>query len=563
MKKKKMHSKAAAMLLAVLMMFGVFFAGTSTVSAANEGTLHIHKLSSVGVATQESGKYYYQNPADNLYYEYLAGAKYTIYKIGTFAETNVGGTISTVFTADPNLVMMTGKTFGSATEPGDINFAASITAGLSGSVTGETTATGPLTIGTSTGITTSLDANGVYLIVESTLPSGIAAGVDFIITVPMYNLSTKVWETTVNAYPKNTKSDGAIEKTVTEIDGTAVTGTNNTFYANTGSILTYSVDVTVPNDYITNDTDAAKNYTKFNIIDESSQYLELQNPSATFAEDITITGTNSFTAGTDYTATYTTGTSNKLTITFTTTGLAKIVAGETLTVTYEAEILAGAAGSTGAVTNKAWIEFTKGSGGGTIEPPTTEPPTVKIYSYGVKKVDDSATPVPLAGASFKIATKDASGNYEYLAYDATNGVWDIVVETAADVFTTSVNTPVTGIADEAILQFKNLDPAKTYYLIETAAPSGFIKLLAPVEIKATAGTTETVYNTYNNGTYVPNTGYTLKITNVSESNGGITGGGGLPTTGGNGIYLFLIIGGVLMGSAVVFYIRLRKKGKAV
>jgi len=546
------------------MMFGAIFASMPNVSAANEGTLNIHKLSAVGVSTKETGKEYYQHPETGLYHEYLAGAKYTVYKIGTFEEENTGTSVSVAYTKDPKLMMKGSAVFGSTTVPGDIDLKASIAAGLPGSAeTSATTAAGPLSI------TSGLDTNGVYLIVESTLPPGISAGKDFIITVPMYNAAANsgegAWETTVNAYPKNSESDGTIKKTITKVDGSPLSVTGNTLYANTGSTVTYSVDIKVPTDYTTTDTDPLKNYTEFNIIDSSSQYLKYKytlDP----ANGITINGSNSGTfAGTDYTAVYVPGTggaNNMLTIKFTAAGLGKIRASETLTVTYDAEIHADAAGSTEALVNKAWIEFKKGTGDGTITPPPTDPPvTVKIYSYGVKKMNDAATPAPLAGASFKLATMNGA-NYEYLSYNPTTGAWIVVTEASAQVFTTATSGTVTGIADEAILQFKNLDPEKTYYLIETAAPAGYIKLLNPIGIKATAATTNAVYNTYNdNGDYVADTGYTIKITNVSDANGGLIGGGGLPTTGGNGIYLYLIIGAVLMGFAVVFYIRLGKKNK--
>jgi len=560
----KNHSRAAAILLAMLLMFGAMFASMLPVSAADEGVLRIHKLSAVGVSAEETGKHYYQHPTTGLYHEYLAGARYTVYKIGTFEEKNTGTSVSVIYTADPKLVMKGSAVFGSTTLPGDIDLKASIAIGLTGSAeTDATIADGPLSI------TSGLDTNGVYLIVESTLPAGISAGEDFIITVPMYNAAANsgagAWETTVDAYPKNSESDGTIEKTITKVDGAPVSETGNTFYANTGSTVTYAVDITVPTDYTTTATDPLKNYTGFDIIDSSSQYLE-HKYTLDPTDGITISGSNSGTfAGTDYTAFYasgTGGTNNVLTIKFTAAGLGKIRAGETLTVTYDVEVLVGAAGSKEALANKAWIEFAKGTGGGTITPPPTDPPvTVKIYSYGVKKMNDAKTPDPLAGASFKLAAMNGT-SYEYLSYNAATEAWSVVAEASAPVFTTAASGTVTGIADEAILQFKNLDPARTYYLIETAAPSGYIKLLNPVEIKATAATTNAVYNTYDdNGDYVADTGYTVKITNVSDANGGLIGGGGLPTTGGNGIYLYLIIGAVLMGSAVVFYIRSRKKNK--
>jgi len=549
---KKATSKVTAWVLALLMVVGTFFASASTAFAANEGTLNIHKLSSVGVSTQESGKSYWQKPSDSLYYEYLAGATYSVYKIGDFTQTTAGGTVSTNYTAVSGLVDTSGApiTLTSSTTGSSIDVTAS---GLTVAATATSTSTGPVSI------TTGLNTNSVYLVKETSLPSGVSAGNDFIITVPMY--VNNAWTNTVDAFPKNAATDGALAKTIAAIDGAPATSAGNMFYANIGSTIGYAVSVTVPTNY-------GADYTKFNIVDTSSQYLGLQyttNPQDGVTVSGSISGT--YSAVTDYTAVYvqSAGSDSVLTITFTAAGLARIQAGETLSVSYNAKVLTGADTVTSGISNNARIDFTKNGSDGEITPdpkdpadPDTKDPVIRIYSYGVKKVNETGV-TPLAGAAFVLTTKDAGGNYQYLAYNTTTDTWDVAAsEAAADHFLTS--TTGTGIAAEAILQFKNLDPAKTYYLVETAAPTGYAKLPGDVAITATSATTDSVYNTYDTaGTYVADTGYTVKIRNMTDS----SLVGGLPSTGGNGIYLYLIAGLLLIGGAVVLYVRSRKKYNAV
>lgn len=541
--------RAAAWILTLLLVIGTCFVAPSTsVSAANEGTLNIHKLSSSGSTTPDLTKTQYLDTVSGNYYDYLAGATYTAYKIGDMTQTTSGGVVSSNYTPVAGLMNTSGTaitTISNATSAASIDVTAS---GLTSAATATSTATGPVSM------TTGLNKDSVYLIKETGLPSGVTSGTDFIITVPMYDATTG-WIYTINAFPKNT-AGGSITKSISTIGGTAVTpSTTNTYYANIGDTAAYSVAVSVPTDYTTTD------YTKFNIVDTSSPYLGIQT--STVAVTGSIYGTF---ISADYTVTYA---SNVLTIAFTSVGLGNLTAGETLAIAYDATILTGADTASGGLANSAQIDFTKNGSGGIIPPtdpvtPTDPTPTIKIYSYGVKKIDDAATPAALAGATFVLTTKNVAGAYEYLAYNTATDTWDVVATQAlADTFVTA--TSGTNLTSEAILQFKNLDPSITYYLVETVAPTGFDLLPGDVAIVATTASTDSVYNayTYNSTTsvydYVPNTGYTVQIQNTTTGSGGLIPGGGLPSTGGAGIYLFTIGGLLLIGGAVVLYLHSRKK----
>lgn len=82
-----------------------------------------------------------------------------------------------------------------------------------------------------------------------------------------------------------------------------------------------------------------------------------------------------------------------------------------------------------------------------------------------------------------------------------------------------------------------------YYLVETAAPSGYNLLTEAKKVNFTDGDVAATDGVY-----------TVKVPNKS----GIT----LPTTGGMGTVIFTVIGIVLMGAAVILLVVSRKKSKA-
>ncbi|MGL6198867.1 MAG: SpaH/EbpB family LPXTG-anchored major pilin [Lachnospiraceae bacterium] len=565
-KKSNRISRVCAMALAVMMVFGMLLTSATPVSAANEGTLKIHKLSSTSTSSltdpsTATQKYYEYASGSGNWYAYLGGATYTIYKIGTFTQTTSGSSVALSYTPLSGLTDTSGMaitTLDSTTDLSTIDL--STATYVDDDVT---TTTGEITFNTG------LDTNGVYLVKESTLPSGVTAGEDFIITVPQYDKDTNSWTNTIDAFPKNVNTGGKIEKTITS---SGVTG--NTLYANVGDTVGYQVAVTVPSDYTTDTTvpSGTTYYTEFGITDTASTYLEIPMPaSGVIADAITLTSSTGATyyAGTDYLVSYTTGASgNVLTITFTSstttpagdptlgseTGIYKITPGEVFTITYDAEIQSGAETATSGLVNDAKVTFKTDSGDPYIDP--VDPPVVKIYSYGIKKVDESGN--ALAGATFALATKDASGNFQYLAYNSTTYTWDVVASvSAADTFPTTTNSTVNAIGDEAILHFTNLVLGTKYYLVEISAPTFYVALGEEyaIEIEATTTTTDTVSNTYDaSNNYQADTGYTKKITNTKNISV-------LPGTGGNGIYMFLIIGAILICVAAVLFVKTRKNRK--
>ncbi|MFV0529373.1 MAG: SpaH/EbpB family LPXTG-anchored major pilin [Lachnospiraceae bacterium] len=543
------------------------------VASAATGTLNVHKLNSIGVAEadKEAGKTYAE--VDNLFYEYLAGATYSVYKIGTFSQTTVTTTPSatptpsetptTTPTATPAPSYSVNVTYtpvagletndavpvpitvlNSSTDPKKIS-----TSNLTAIDTQTTTATGAL-------VFTGLDENGVYLVVEDEAPDGVNASTNFIVTVPMYNEVSGAWETTIDAYPKNIFADASIEKSI--VSSNLENNGDNVYYANVGDVIDYEVKVKVPNDI------EAATYTKFEIVDTPSEYLEIQDVTnlviavdpASGAADFNLTQADG-----DFTATLA---NNVLTITLTTQGIGKLENADTLTITYAAEILPGASTEKLGLSNDVVLNLETTDNTPDPITPDDEVPKVLIYSYGIKKVDEDAE--ALAGATFVVARYVGENSYVYLTYNAATQVWaDAADIDAATTFTTS--TSGSDLNSEAILQFYNLAKDTTYYLFEKTAPTDYTKLPNPVEITVNMASTDKAYSAYTTTlagdvvttVYVANTGYTTTITNLkSTDNPGI-----LPQTGDRGIYIFVIAGLASIGVAVglLIYSKKRKKTK--
>lgn len=538
--KKFRFSKISAVLLTLALLLSGFFTSAQSVFAANEGTLNIHKLDSNGVtaAEKDASKTYFEKVENGVttYHEYLAGATYEIYEIAAFTQTT-GEPVELVYTVTAGLQDKDGNAItviDQSTLPHTIDAS---TATLVKSVT--TTDTGA--------VVAQLDQNKVYLVKETVSPEGVNGSTDFIITVPMF--IDGEWLYDIDAYPKNVKSDAKIEKALLDENGDEV----SELYANVGDVLDYQVKVTAPLDI----ESTTYKYTQFEIEDTSSTSLQANPSTVTIASD---KGTT-YTEGTDYTVSYA---GTVLKVTFTEDGIAKIKNGEVLTVTYEATILAGAASNEeGPVVNE--VQLNTAIDNEPIDPvvPPVNPPTVKVYSFGMKKVDENAA--ALADAEFVLAVSDGAAGYTYLKFDAATKVWSDATDLAdATGFTTS--TTGTGIDSEAILQFFNLEKDGTYFLVERTAPTGYAKLPNPIEFQVTKDTTDVVYASYEeqaDGTFVYKAGelgtigFNVTVKNILDTDVP----GQLPSTGGNGIYMFLLAGAALVGVGVILFAVSKKRAR--
>lgn len=195
-------------------------------------------------------------------------------------------------------------------------------------------------------------------------------------------------------------------------------------------------------------------------------------------------------------------------------------AGKTLTVTYNATVLASAA-TTGQSGNEVTLTYDDG----VREQTDTADTTQKNYTIQITKYKDSVNANNVAaGVKFTLSEdgtlvnviKNADGTYRVAAANETGAVTEMETTSAG------------------LLKISGLS-AGTYKLTETKAPDGYNLLSAPIEITLTGNTTLHTQDVINKA------GFTL------------------PKTGGLGTLMFILIGGVLMAGGVVLLTSTGKK----
>jgi len=303
-----------------------------------------------------------------------------------------------------------------------------------------------------------------------------------------------------NAVVDEKNPNPTVDKVVKE-DSTNEWGSSNS--AQIGDTVYFRTSVTLMK--------GAKNYV---LHDKMGDELTLN------ADSITVVG---LTKGTDYTV-VTTGLTDgcDFEVHFTQTYLDTITAPKTLVVEYSAVLNENAKVESAALNE---TQLTWGDKNGT----TWDQTETKTYEFTVNKYASSdAAKNPLAGAEFQL--KDASGKVVKLIkvsdteYRVANGN----EAGAVDSFTT--------VATGNIV-IKGVDLDK-YTLVEIAAPEGYNKLKAPVEVIVKADNALVVE--------VPN-----------------NTGAELPSTGGIGTTIFYVVGGILVvGAAVVLTTRKRMEKNA-
>lgn len=236
----------------------------------------------------------------------------------------------------------------------------------------------------------------------------------------------------------------------------------------------------------------------------------------------------------------------------------------TYTATVNADIkVIGQDSNTNGNINTAYLDYNNNpyesvAEGGSATWETVEA-TATVYTYGVKVEKRDEKDQPLSGATFALTT-DEEGKQTISFVQTANGTYRKATQAEIDAersnATTELVVSTTQGDDLGKLTISGLDVG-TYYLTETKAPGGYVKLSTPVEIivsdskKSVAGgkfeggangKTDTTDD--NNNTTEVNDGYvSTKITNTK----GFT----LPTTGGMGTVLFTAGGVLLMGAGLV------------
>ena len=244
-----------------------------------------------------------------------------------------------------------------------------------------------------------------------------------------------------------------------------------------------------------------------------------------------------------------------------------ISVGDTITLTYYAELNANAVIGTAGNANSATVEYSNDPSSAT-ETDESNPDVSKVYTYEIeinKFSRDGADEVALSGAKFEIyntAENTANRAPIQLIATAANTYRVATPQEIADTTVTKV-TEVTTPSDGKIkIDGLNLDT--TYYLKETEAPTGYNQLTSEVTVvistdnSATAGTTENNYASVY---------YTVSGTQNNSANDNKVKienrpGSMLPTTGSIGTIGLTIAGVAIVIFGILVTSRKKKAKKA-
>ncbi|MDU5336206.1 SpaH/EbpB family LPXTG-anchored major pilin [Enterococcus sp.] len=402
-------------------------------------------------------------------------------------------------------------------------------------------------------------AGGVYTVYyfEETLPTGYTEYSNpTILVLPAMDGTTEL--DTIHLYPKNKIDDKEKpEKILVDDEGNKLPDvpTGETFYMfEVGQLINYKASFTFPSqigEILTDNGAEQTRYSKFAFVDQLSKTgvkfegiskivvggVELTGAElTTFYNYMTMTPKNTDSPYSDYAGFTLAANLNAETSVTNATEYAKSkataeylkqFAGKKLEVTYGVRMTEFTAVDQ-EINNNLVVEMTRDGNTEDNRSIVTPPPGFGTGGHKFLKHEVNKENQTLAGAEF-IVVRDNKGTEEYLKQTMKGGtpIW-VTDLSDAKKFTT--------LADGKI-EVTGLEKG-SYFLRETKAPNGFVKLKddVPFEIK--------------NGSYADST--TLKVPNASQ-------GGFLPSTGGKGIIAFLVVGLGLMLIAITKYRNVREQ----
>ncbi|MFF9564295.1 SpaH/EbpB family LPXTG-anchored major pilin [Leifsonia sp. NPDC014704] len=477
-------------------------ANAASIDETKQGSIIVHKYANPGNGDQNpsgTGKAPDTAPIAGVVFEYC-----TIDGIDLFDNTNAGwDKVNAITTAQKLAAAAQGvTTLGSYTLSGCTSLPATDATGTA------TSAKLPL---------------GPYFVREISAPANIVdKAAPFIVTLPTpedHKVSNGNWVYDVNVYPKNTTAEGP-KKNVVDQEGSG---------AVLGAPVKYEVTQLVPA-LATGDT-----YKKFTVTDDLDTKL---TPITTAAVTVKM-GSTIFTSGTDYDAVWT---GQKLVVTLTPAGLAKLQAGQNIVVGFQAKVNAPGEIKNTAYVNLNDFQLTPGAPNTGDGSPSTEKAT-RWGDLTVQKVNKADTNDGLKGAKFHVyqGTTDQQGQctaditgLTKVNDPATGNAYEAVSDNSGSVFIPGLwigDTETTVAADGTVSNTTKAGhdfQQRCYVLEEIAAPNGFV---LP---SGTAALTAVMVKTGANGS-VPLT----KIENVQQ------GVPELPFTGSS-VQIALTVGGIAL-----------------
>lgn len=379
----------------------------------------------------------------------------------------------------------------------------------SGSITGA-----GFTLGTSQSQTTDAAGTaafgnlpvGLYLVTETNYPAGVTPSAPFLVSVPLTDPDNKDnWLYNVHVYPKN--SITGAEKTVTDAPDVKL-----------GDQIDFTITGDIPNEAVIDG---------YKIVDALDAKLTYVGATATLVDGTTIT------AGTHYNVVFDAA-SNTVSVVFTPAGLAVLAAHNDTRVQV---VVNTTVNTIGEIENEALVypnlgSFTAlpGQPGGPI---VTPPVVTKWGEMTLQKVNENGA--ALAGASFSVYATEADAKAGTNAI-ALNGQTTFAV--AADGTLTISGLRYSDWANGAAVAPGSAD-YRTYYLVETTAPSGYELLAEPISFLINQASTTV--------------GIDLQVKNI-PSNSGFQ----LPLTGGTGTGVLYAAGALLVVGAGLLLVRSRR-----
>nr|WP_274706260.1 SpaH/EbpB family LPXTG-anchored major pilin [Corynebacterium marquesiae] len=346
---------------------------------------------------------------------------------------------------------------------------------------------------------------GIYLVEETKAPAGIVSGAPFIVSVPMVNEASDAWNYDVIAYPKNTETK--TEKTVKDAD------------KNIQDAYSYTINADAPT------WGEGKSLTAFRFEDQLDQRLDFQKVTEVKAGETVLT------AG-DYTVNDPKANGNKLVVTLTEQGLAKVKSGDKLSLTFE--VKRNKVGDTTELKNQADVIFNNPNTGNEVKNKTNEVVTYHGKLKVVKKDGKEAGKV-LEGAEFEL----------YRCVSAQDKLENPLTVNGANKWTTGEDGTITidGLHVTDFADNAQVTDIKKFCLKETKAPAGYALPENPVtEIEFTR---ENIAKT---GELEGDDAVTLvsEIENIKRDTPN------LPMTGGAGVGILAAIGAAIVAAGAWF-----------
>ncbi|MGO4248773.1 SpaH/EbpB family LPXTG-anchored major pilin [Paenarthrobacter sp. RAF54_2] len=350
---------------------------------------------------------------------------------------------------------------------------------------------------------------GLYLVTETNYPAGVTPSAPFLISVPLTDPDNQDnWIYDVDVYPKNSVS-GA-EKIVTDAPDVKL-----------GDQVDWTITADIPNEAVIDG---------YKVVDQLDTKLTYVGATAQLEDGTPLI------EGTDYVVGFD-ATTNTVSVVFTDDGRALLAA---RTQTRVQVMVSTKVNTIGEIENEALVypnaasfNITPGQPGGPI---VTPPVATKWGGMTLQKVDENAA--ALAGASFSVYTNEA---------DAKAGTNPVDIE-GQSVFTVAGDGTLTisGLRYSDWANGVAVAPGdadyRTYYLVETTAPTGYELLAEPVSFLINSTTTAV--------------GIDLSVKNIPSNNGFE-----LPLTGGVGTGILYAAGALLVIGAGLLFVRNRRAGR--